>query len=92
MESVVNIKDVILTWISKNKRYATNNLKQHKDIFDILFYLLLEEFINNASEEQLELMIDSVCVKYQKDAICESTIEQFKEIIMRNKKPVTEIV
>jgi hypothetical protein len=54
--------------------------------------LLLEEFINNASEEQLELMIDSVCVKYQKDAICESTIEQFKEIIMRNKKPVTEIV
>lgn len=85
MESVVSMKDVLLTWISKNKKYATNNLKQHKDVFDILFYLLLEEFIEGATEEHLEVMIDSVCKKYQKSVVCDSTIEQFKQIIMSNK-------
>ena len=90
METVVSMKDVLLAWISKNKRYATNNLKMHKDIFDILFYLLLEEFIDRTSDEVLEELIDNVCTKYQKNVICESTIEQFKQIIMNNKKIFTE--
>ena len=82
----VTMKDVVLSWIGQNKKYATNNLKQHKDVFDILFYLLLEEFIEKASEEDLEAMVDSVCVRYQKSTICEVTIEQFKNIIMKNKE------
>lgn len=82
----VTMKDVVLSWIGQNKKYATNNLKQHKDVFDILFYLLLEEFIEKASEEDLEAMVDRVCVRYQKSTICEVTIEQFKNIIMKNKE------
>ena len=85
MEPVVSMKEVLLAWISKNKKYATNNLKQHKDVFDILFYLLLEEFINNSTDEILESLIDNVCKKYQTSVICESTIEQFKQIILKNK-------
>lgn len=85
METVVSMKDVLLAWISKNKKYATNNLKQHKDVFDILFYLLLEEFIEKTSDDILEELIDNVCAKYQTSVICESTIDQFKQIILKNK-------
>jgi hypothetical protein len=62
----------------------------HKDIFDILFYLLLEEFIDRTDNETLEELIDNVCSKYQRSVICESTIEQFKQIIMNNRKMFTE--
>lgn len=86
METTTNMKDVLLAWISKNKRYATNNLKMHKDIFDILFYLLLEEFIIKVPEDELEELINNVCNKYKKSVICESAIDQFKQIILCNKK------
>lgn len=81
----VCMKDVVLAWIKQNKKYATNNLKQHKDIFDVLFYLLLEEFINDSDENRLEEMVERVCTKYQRSVICDVTIEEFKKIILKNK-------
>lgn len=86
----VTMKDVVLSWISQNKKYATNNLKQHKDVFDILFYLLLEEFIKESTEEILETKIDNVCERYQRSVICEATIEEFKKIIVKSKNKIVE--
>lgn len=82
----VSMKDVVLSWISQNKKFATNNLKMNKDVFDVLFYLLLEEFIRDANEFELEQMVDNVCLKYQKMQICNVTIDEFKKIILRSKE------
>lgn len=58
----------------------------NKDVFDVLFYLLLEEFIRDANEFELEQMVDNVCLKYQKMQICNVTIDEFKKIILRSKE------
>lgn len=82
----VSMKDVVLSWISQNKKFATNNLKMHKDVFDVLFYLLLEEFIKDSDEVELEQMVDKVCLQYQRMHICNITIGEFKKIILKNKE------
>lgn len=82
----VSMKDVVLSWISQNKKFATNNLKMNKDVFDVLFYLLLEEFIKDTDDFELEKMVDRVCIKYQRMQICNVTIDEFKKIILKNKE------